>query len=784
MGRVSVDVECTSHNQYTASGSTIYFVQNHRKEGFLFSMNPAGRVSKLFSSRSLGDERILSISVNEKKVYLVTQSLIEQKSTDNEDGFISIPAYRIVCLDDKLGLQTQSPKFQIDDSEILSGFSAEATGLFMTFLSSDGRSARVYSMAPSDLKEPDALSEDAVKLEGVRTKKCEDGRYYSDAIYSYGQLYVRTDKSEPEGIFEIDPVVRDIVTRMKLSIGQILSIYSTYLIWYVAALLVWFIILYLVIRVITNRNRSLYFLVIAEAVLVVIVAVAVFTVCEEYGRARRSEHSRFAVTSLLGLMEGAGLNEYVDYRDESFYDTARYRQIANSLSEFVDREGNRDIFYDVLVLRLADNKVCASSSGRNREVVTDIYGSQMADIATQIARGNRYVGVDVQVEGQDYRAVAAADAVVSADYALVGMINVVSTDASVFVDYLGVFVMFLLVFAVASALVVLTWFLHMRDLTVLEQALSDTALGKPLPERPLVLGRDVKDMWDSVAEMNKRIEEIQYSKLRILEAYYRFAPKNVERILGRESILEVENGDHKLIRGTLGTFSINLSGGRKINRLDNLVGVIGEYQKNHESVIIGKAPDMSAIQILFSSNEKETVSAFADMITRSNKSGNGVEYSVLLTYDECMFGVTGNEVETSTYMYTENREVIKQMSAFAISVGASLVISENVLDREKVAGKVRFMGYGGIDKDGEKIGLYEVLDACPARVRADRIATLHKFQEALDLYYEKDFYFARTKFSEILKDDPDDKLAKWYVFESDRYLNESVDGDNYKILHT
>ncbi len=783
MGRVSVDVECTSHNQYVVDGGNIYFVQNNRKEGFLFTMNTKGRVSEMFISRGQDNGRILSLSVNEGKIYIVQQTFIEQKSTEDEDAIVSIPAYRLTCLDNKLNLESQSPKFVIDDSEILTGFSAEATGLFMTFLTSDGMIAKVYSVAPEVLKDPKEPQGADVSLEGVRSKKCEEGRYYSDALYSHGQLYVRTDKSTPEGIFAIDPVVNKIVSGMKLSIGQILAVYSTYIIWYIAALIVWFIVLYLIIRVMEDRNRSFYYIVIAEVVLFIIVGAAVLTVSESHVRSRKTEHSRFAVTSLIGLMDAAGINEYTDYNDDAFYDSTRYREIANSLTEFVRRAGNNDIFYDVLVIRLSDNVVCASASGKNKESITDVYGSDMENISLQIARGERYVGVDTKIQGQDYRAVVVADAPVSADYAIVGIINVITTDASVFVDNLGVFVLFLVVFAVASALVVLVWFLHMRDLTVLEQALSDTAMGKELPERPAVLGRDVKDMWDSLVEINKRVEEIQYSKVRILEAYYRFAPKNVEKVLGKNSIVEVTTGDSKIVAGTICTFSINLSGGKKLKRLDSLVGSIGEYQKNHESVIIGKAPDMSALQILFSENEYDSTNTFIEMFGRNNKNGTDLEFSVLLNYDSCVFGVTGNEDETSTYMYTENRETIRAMSAFTISVGLGLVISESVLDREKISSKVRFIGYGGYDKDGKMIGLYEVLDACPARIRNERLATLSKYQEALDLYYEKDFYLARTKFSDILKETPSDKLARWYVFESDRYLNENAEGEKFKILH-
>ncbi|MBQ4270661.1 MAG: hypothetical protein II718_02435, partial [Clostridiales bacterium] len=219
MGRVSVDVECTSHNQYVVDGGYIYFVQNNRKEGFLFQMNTKGRVYKMYASRGADGGRILSLSLNEGRIYLMQQTFIEQNSTEDEDAIVSIPAYRISCLDDKFNLVSASPKFVIDASEIMTGFSAEATGLFMTFLSDDGMTAKVYSVDPEVLKDPKEPQGADVTLEGVRSKKCEEGRYYSDALYAHGQLYVRTDKSTPEGIFAIDPVVNDIVSGMKLRVG-------------------------------------------------------------------------------------------------------------------------------------------------------------------------------------------------------------------------------------------------------------------------------------------------------------------------------------------------------------------------------------------------------------------------------------------------------------------------------------------------------------------------------------------------------------------------------------
>ncbi len=783
MNRVAIDIECTSYSQCAVDGSTIYYTQNMGKQGLIFKMNPSGDVDKIFSSKETTDKRVVGISAYQDGVYAVLSGYVEEDEKDKDtDSIKSTPTYTIVCLDKKLSLQTRTPRFSLGDEDILVGFSAEGTGLFMTMLTPDGSMAKVYSLGYENLKAPDDLSGD-VKIEAARSKRSTQDRFYADALYQEGQLYVRTDADAPTGVFAVDPYISNLVANMRLSGGQLISLYSTYLIWYVAILLIWFILLYQIIRLFQNRNRSFYYLLIAEAVLFIIVATGIFVVCREHYSAREVEHSRFAVISLIGLADKAGLNENPDYNDTSFYNTDRYQEIRQNLCEFIKREGNSAIFYDVFVYRLRDNYICASGSGRNRETISDLYGQSLSGISSSIYKGNKYTAQDFKLEGQDYRAVAVTVDQMSPEYALVGIINDTTTNASVFVEDGIVLIFFLFVFALGSGLVVLIWFFHMRDLAYLEDALSKTALGGDLPERPFTLGRDIKDMWDSVSEIHKRIDEIEYSRVKMLEAYYRFAPKNVERFLGKESILEVHHGDRRDFTGTGGILSLDLSDKRKMKRIGSIVDSFGKYQKDHEAIVLGKSPDMSRFQILFQEQEKNTVRALIDMFDMSVKTVDSLSMSAILYYDRYEFGVMGSEEETTTYMLSDDQELYYNISRFITKLQIGLAVTKAVIERENITGALRFIGNAGIDSQGNVVKLYEVLDAYPSRIRNERVSTLPRYEEALSLFYEKDFYIARTKFSEILKDNPEDTLIKWYVFESDKYLNESVEGDDYKYLH-
>lgn len=781
MNGVSIDVECTTYSSYTVDGSDIYYAQNIKNKGVLFKLNSKGNASRMFLTDGTSDTRILGVDTNGEYVYVITSGFIKENDPNDENAFITTACYHLLELDQKLNLQRTTKSFYIEGNMIFTGFSTDANGLYITCAASDGSSVTVYGIGYDQLKDPDALISDPVSMKIVRSKSAVEGRMYSDALYEEGQLYVRTDADVPGGVFSIDPFIKEVVSGLKLTLGQLLRLYGIYLIWYIVFFIIWCILLYLAVKTVENRNRSFYFMLIAEGVLFAITLSAAIAVVNNNMKARTVEHSRFGITSMIGLSDAAGLNDDLDYDSTVTYDSVRYKEIRDSLSEFVHREGNNDIFYDVFVLRLRDDLICASGSGRNRQQVSDIYGSDTGEIDDEIKRGNIYTAVDMVIEGQKYRAIACVVDNLAPQYALVGIINTTTVDKSVFVGNTGTFLVFLAAFAIGSALVSLIWYLHMRDLASLEGALSASAAGESLPERPSVIGSDVKDMWDSITEIHKRVDEIEYTKIKILEAYYRFAPKNVEKALFKKSIIEVENGDKSRLNATVCLTNIDISGGKRLKKLDSFIGSIGEYQKDHDCMIIGKAPDMSSLQMLFLENESATVNFITDLYNQHTRSENAIHPSTVIFFDECRFGVMGNEDEATTYLRSMRQEVYRQILQFATQLRLGIVISEEIKNRENLNAAVRFMGYV---RDGSgDVKLYEVLDAYAANTRNARIVSLPRYNDALNSFYEKDFYIARTKFSDILKESPEDSLVRWYVFEADRYLNESTDDEEYRYIH-
>ena len=78
--------------------------------------------------------------------------------------------------------------------------------------------------------------------------------------------------------------------------------------------------------------------------------------------------------------------------------------------------------------------------------------------------------------------------------------------------------------------------------------------------------------------------------------------------------------------------------------------------------------------------------------------------------------------------------------------------------------------------------MYEVLDCCSLNEKSSKIRNRDEFEQALQLFYQDDFYLARSKFSEIIKECPEDGIARWYLFACETLFNRDGGRDTQHAL--
>ena len=149
---------------------------------------------------------------------------------------------------------------------------------------------------------------------------------------------------------------------------------------------------------------------------------------------------------------------------------------------------------------------------------------------------------------------------------------------------------------------------------------------------------------------------------------------------------------------------------------------------------------------------------------------------ILLHHDHYIYGVAGSDRQCFSFLFYQKMERLEKLGHWLQQQGLKLVMTETVKNREGVQEGIRYIGYI-LFEGKEKINLFEVLDACSEEERKKKLALDAKFQKALELFYQYDFYLARSTFSEVIKENPEDQIAKWYLFTCQKYLNQSYSGE-------
>ncbi len=333
--------------------------------------------------------------------------------------------------------------------------------------------------------------------------------------------------------------------------------------------------------------------------------------------------------------------------------------------------------------------------------------------------------------------------------------------------------------AIATLVLAVVIFLQGRQMHSLVRLAARVAEGKEdwdslknSADNFWIESNEMRRLKNSLGQISTDVARMNYMKYKVLQNYYRFAPKQIEQILGKSSILEVEPGDKARILGTLAFVSYPQNTGVNeeayLRRVSTEYQYLGEKQKEYEGILLSDNSDLTTMQLLF---QKETRKAlnFGVEVAMPKENSPREQAFVLLHRTSFMYGVIGDEEQAFTYLLSNEMKMLERYVSKLRSIGIRMAITENVYELVKKETTVRYIGY--LEEGGYQFKLYEVLDAYPARERQRHIESKEKFQRALELFYQGDYYLGRNAFTEVLKESPNDEVAKWYLFLCEKCLN-------------
>lgn len=404
----------------------------------------------------------------------------------------------------------------------------------------------------------------------------------------------------------------------------------------------------------------------------------------------------------------------------------------------------------------------------------------LADTLCKKALSDHDVAADVYDESRGMLAIV-DDSRISPKYCVVTEISLTPLEADINAlheQYLLWGIIFLVGCTIILALVIYLQGVEMRKmLRIARRVAEGRADWDSLSVKEagaLVESNEVRTLKNTLRQISCEVAKMNYVKYRYLQAYYRFAPKKIETILDKPSILDVEPLDRVHTTGTMVYVSFMVSDSLEeseyIKKMNDNYELLCDANAQYDGITVACNNDMTVVQQLFMGETKKAL-GFGNEIIGRRMEEKGCKAFVLLHRTSFVYGVAGNDDQAYSYVLSKEMKVLEKYIERLKGMGIPMAATDSAYEVIEKGVESRYIGY--IEDGNYVFKIYEILDAYSAKGRIARIETKSKFKKALNLFYQGDFYLARNLFTEVLKDCPSDEVAKWYLFLSEERLNEN-----------
>jgi hypothetical protein len=326
-------------------------------------------------------------------------------------------------------------------------------------------------------------------------------------------------------------------------------------------------------------------------------------------------------------------------------------------------------------------------------------------------------------------------------------------------------------------------FLYTRPIALLNKRMNEIAIGR-YDMKEVLTGRDeIGDMWRVMQELAVALAIKDYETDNVMKSLYRFVPRDLEKLLGRASMMEVSLGDMTNVASSICIVSVNnLDDVRSVSDDKQFIRFINDQfsmvdrnvTKNGGILLTGDF-ELSSMKAIFPKTPEAgirfSLNLFGDAEKLPEEEGKQSELFLLLHTTSFFYGMAGTDERAFPFLSSAEIAFLSTIAAKFRKSGVNIVVTDQYLKTLNAPPVVRYLGFISSGEEHGVFKLYEVLDVYSDLTKRKKISADAKFQEGMRLFYKNDFYLARNAFSAVIKACPDDGVARWYLFACEHYFN-------------
>lgn len=279
--------------------------------------------------------------------------------------------------------------------------------------------------------------------------------------------------------------------------------------------------------------------------------------------------------------------------------------------------------------------------------------------------------------------------------------------------------------------------------------------------------------------MTSRLRDYIYRISQMNEAYSRFVPNQFLEFLGKENFVDIQLGDQVQkemsvlfsdIRGFT-ELSEGLTPKENFDFINHYLGYMEPVIRKNNGFIDKYMGD--SIMALFSDSVDDAINAAIEMrlaLQQFNKDRieigmPAVDSGIGIHTGNLMLGVVGGEGRIDGTVISDSVNLASRLEGLTKIYKTSIIISEDSLIKLNNPGNYnfRFLDVARVKGKKEAVYIFEVLDGEPEEIRELKMQTKITFGKGIEAYKNRDFNSAIEIFTEVVKINPSDAAAAFYI---------------------
>ena len=329
---------------------------------------------------------------------------------------------------------------------------------------------------------------------------------------------------------------------------------------------------------------------------------------------------------------------------------------------------------------------------------------------------------------------------------------------------------------------------HAGNLTQMIEYSLDITERKQAEKQLHKQNEQLQAQYEQLDAFAHQLAKLHKEKLyQIKQAYERFVPREFLNLLDKQSILEVQLGDHvekeiTILFSDIREFthlSENMSPQENFNFINSYLKQMAPVITQHHGFIDKYIGD--EIMALFPTNANDAVQGAIGMLKILTKYNLGrqracyipISIGIGLNTGPLMLGTVGGQNRMDGTVISDAVNLASRVEQLTKIYGTPLLITEHTYDKLVNPSQYMMRVIDAVKVKGKskEVTVYEIFDADAPESIALKKESLSTFQQGFVLYHCDQFYDARPFFEQVLQINPNDRTAQVYLERCDKILS-------------